>query len=218
MAPREKAKKNVYAHREHQVPHTRAMGFDAMLIGDDIDKCGVPFVLRFTNDYSLYLKVPKDYVEKPEEFLDLVKEQFRVAAGDSFSFSQEEVKLTGHAIECRINAESPNKNFAPCPGRITKWRQPEGTGVRVDTHCYSGYFVPPYYDSLLAKLITLGTNRNDAIGRMHTALASFVISGVETTIPFHSFILGNRGYLNGDVNTRWLEDRLLKEYERNEGD
>lgn len=150
--------------------------------------------------------------------VDLVKEQFRVAAGDSFSFSQEEVKLTGHAIECRINAESPNKNFAPCPGRITKWRQPEGTGVRVDTHCYSGYFVPPYYDSLLAKLITSGTNRNDAIGRMHTALASFVISGVETTIPFHSFILGNRGYLNGDVNTRWLEDRLLKEYERNEGD
>ncbi len=150
--------------------------------------------------------------------LDLVKEQFRIASGDPLSFSQESVQLTGHAIECRINAESPDRNFAPCPGRIENWRQPQGTGVRVDTHCYPGYLVPPYYDSLLAKLITSGTDRKEAIWRMHRALAGFVVSGIETTIPFHRFILENRGYLNGDVNTRWLEDSLIKEYERNEGD
>ncbi|MFH1241849.1 MAG: acetyl-CoA carboxylase biotin carboxylase subunit [Pseudomonadota bacterium] len=149
--------------------------------------------------------------------VDLVKEQFRVAGGDSFSFSQEEVNPKGHAIECRINAESPKMNFTPCPGKITQWMQPEGTGVRVDTHCYSGYFVPPYYDSLLAKLVTSGTNREQAVERMQKALANFVVSGVDTTIPFHRFILESRGYRNGDVNTRWLEDSLLKEYGKDEG-
>jgi acetyl-CoA carboxylase biotin carboxylase subunit len=107
-------------------------------------------------------------------------------------------------------------NFTPYPGRITAWRQPEAAGVRVDTHCYSGYFVPPYYDSLLAKLVTWGDDRKAAIERMQKALADFVVSGVETTIPFHRFILESPGFRNGDVNTRWLEDRLLKEYERNE--
>ncbi len=149
--------------------------------------------------------------------IDLVKEQFRVAAGDSFSVSQEEVRLSGHAIECRINAESPGAGFSPCPGNITGWKAPTGEGVRVDSHCYSGYFVPPYYDSLLAKLITLGTNRRQAIDLMQDALANFVVSGVDTTIPFHQFIMKNPDYLNGNVSTNWIENRLVKEYEKNEG-
>jgi acetyl-CoA carboxylase biotin carboxylase subunit len=146
--------------------------------------------------------------------VDLVKEQFRVAAGDALSFSQEEVHLTGHAIECRINAESPKVGFRPCPGRITQWVPPEGSGIRVDSHCYAGYFVPPYYDSLLAKLITKGRDRREAIERMQHGLANFFISGVDTTIPFHQVILKNPDYLNGKVNTRWVEEIFLKEYEK----
>ena len=150
--------------------------------------------------------------------VDLVKEQFRVAAGDSISFSQEDVRLSGHALECRINAESPGAGFAPCPGKITEWKPPAGEGVRIDSHCYPGYFVPPYYDSLLAKLITWGRDRDQAIRSMQDALANFTVSGVDTTIPFHRFIMKNPDYLTGQVNTGWIENSLVKEYERNEGD
>ena len=150
--------------------------------------------------------------------VDLVKEQLRVAAGDTLSFSQEEVQLNGHAIECRINAESPKADFRPCPGRITRWVPPKGSGIRVDSHCYSGYFVPPYYDSLLAKLITKGSDRREAIERMQYALESFIVSGIDTTIPFHQVILKNPDYLDGKVNTKWVEDILLEEYEHHEGD
>ena len=125
------------------------------------------------------------------------KEQLRVAAGDALSFSQEEVQLNGHAIECRINAESPKADFRPCPGRITRWVPPEGPGIRVDSHCYAGYFVPPYYDSLLAKLITKGSDRSEAIERMQYALESFIVSGIDTTIPFHQVILKNPDYVDG---------------------
>lgn len=150
--------------------------------------------------------------------VDLVKEQLRVAAGDSLSFSQEEIQMNGHAIECRINAESPKADFRPCPGRIIQWVPPEGSGIRVDSHCYAGYFVPPYYDSLLAKLIAQGRDRREAIERMQHALEGFQICGIDTTIPLHQFLLTNPDYLNGKVNTRWVEDILLKEYEHHEGD
>ncbi len=145
--------------------------------------------------------------------IDLVKEQLRVASGDSFSVSQEEVKLTGHAVECRINAESPDAGFAPCPGRIGEWKPPEREGVRIDTHCYPGYFVPPYYDSLLAKLVTWGRDRDQAIRSMQEALMDFIVTGVDTTIPFHRFIMKNPDYLTGQVNTGWIENKLGKEYE-----
>jgi acetyl-CoA carboxylase, biotin carboxylase subunit len=150
--------------------------------------------------------------------IDLVKEQFRVASGDSLSVSQEEVKVTGHAIECRINAESPNAGFSPCPGRIREWKPPQGEGVRIDSHCYPRYFVPPYYDSLLAKLITWGSDRDQAIRSMQEALMDFTVSGVDTTIPFHRFIMKNPDYLRGKVNTGWIENNLVKEYKGNEGD
>jgi len=148
--------------------------------------------------------------------IDLVKEQFRVASGDSFSVSQEEVKLTGHAIECRINAESPNAGFAPCPGRINEWKPPAGEGIRIDSHCYSEYFVPPYYDSLLAKLVVSARDRDQAIQCMQDALASFVFRALIQQFPFTSYH-EHPEYLSGKINTRWIENSLLKEYEENEG-
>jgi acetyl-CoA carboxylase biotin carboxylase subunit len=140
--------------------------------------------------------------------IDLVKEQIQIAADRPLSLSQSEVKLNGHAIECRINAELPEAEFQPCPGRISKWIPPQGRGIRVDSHCYSGYFVPPYYDSLIAKVITWGTDRSEAIERMRYALGSFVISGIHTTIPFLQFLLNQPDFIEGRVNTRWIEEVL----------
>jgi len=145
---------------------------------------------------------------------DLVKEQILIAGGRPLSFSQEDVKLKGHSIECRINAESPQQGFRPCPGRMDLWKAPRGDGIRVDSHCYTGYFVPPHYDSLLAKVIAWGRNRLEAIVRIQKALGDFGATGVETTIPFHRFLLRNRDFLQGAVHTRWIEDVLLKEFEQ----
>lgn len=150
--------------------------------------------------------------------VDLVKEQLRVAGGDALSLSQDEIGSNGHAIECRINAESPQADFQPCPGRIGQWDPPEGSHIRVDTHCYEGYFVPPYYDSLLAKLITKGKDRSEAIHNMQSALEGFHVSGIDTTIPFHQFVLKNPDFLHGKINTRWIEDVLLKAYGGHEGE
>jgi acetyl-CoA carboxylase biotin carboxylase subunit len=144
--------------------------------------------------------------------IDLVQEQIRVASGLPIRFSQEEVRLNGHAIECRINAESAQHGFRPCPGKITEWTPPEGPGVRLDSHCYPGYVVPPFYDSLLAKLITSGRDRREAVERMKYALSGFVVSGIDTTIPFHQIILRAPDYLEGNVNTRWVEEVLLKSH------
>ncbi|MEI9476624.1 MAG: acetyl-CoA carboxylase biotin carboxylase subunit [Deltaproteobacteria bacterium] len=142
--------------------------------------------------------------------VDLVKEQIRLAAHHPLSLSQSEVQLTGHAIECRINAESPEDSFRSCPGRINQWLPPEGQGIRVDSHCYSGYMVPPYYDSLLAKVVTKGSNRVEAIERMKYALANFVISGVNTTLLFHRRLLDHPDYVNSHVNTCWAQEVLLE--------
>ena len=141
--------------------------------------------------------------------VDLVKEQINLAAHYPLSLSQSEVRLTGHAIECRINAESPEDSFRPCPGRITEWIPPEGQGIRVDSHCYAGYLIPPYYDSLIAKVITKGNSRLEAIERMKYALDNFTVSGVSTTIPFHRQLLEHPDYVNGRVNTCWTEQVLL---------
>lgn len=150
--------------------------------------------------------------------IDLVKEQFRIAAGQPLSVDQTSVRLAGHAIECRINAESPCNGFRPSPGRITRWEAPVDSGIRLDTHCYSGYFVPPFYDSLLAKLITVGDDRFNAMERMQTALGNMKISGVDTNIPFHQFVLNQSDYRRGRVNTRWVENKLVKEFEAHEND
>jgi acetyl-CoA carboxylase biotin carboxylase subunit len=150
--------------------------------------------------------------------IDLVQEQIRIAAGHPVPFSQEEIRFSGHAIECRITAESPRRGFQPCPGRIQRWEAPGGAGIRLDTHCYPGYFVPPFYDSLLAKLIATGKDRAETMKRMEKALENFHVSGVETTIPFHRFILQHADYHRGKVNTRWLEELLMEEYEAHEKD
>jgi acetyl-CoA carboxylase biotin carboxylase subunit len=140
--------------------------------------------------------------------IDLVQEQIRIAGGAKISRAQSEIKFSGHAIECRINAESAAHGFRPSPGLITAWRPPEGTGIRLDSHCYAGYRVPPYYDSLLAKLIVRGKHRIEAVGSMQEALENFHVAGIDTTIPFLRFVTQRLEYVKGDVNTRWLESLL----------
>jgi acetyl-CoA carboxylase, biotin carboxylase subunit len=136
---------------------------------------------------------------------DLVKEQIRAAAGLPLSIPEGEIRLHGHAIEVRLNAEDPARNFAPSPGTIHTFHQPGGPGVRVDTHVYAGYRVPPFYDSLLGKLIVHGATREEAIARMRRALAETVIEGVHTTIPFLAEVMVNRDFVAGDVDTKFLE-------------
>ncbi len=141
--------------------------------------------------------------------VDLVKEQIRIAAGSPLSLSQSDIRLTGHAIECRINAESPEAGFQPRPGRIARWFPPQSSNIRVDSHCYPGYFVPPYYDSLIAKLIVFGHDRQEAIERTKCALTGFVVDGLDTTIKFHQVLLNHPDFINGEVNTHWIEDRII---------
>jgi len=141
---------------------------------------------------------------------DLVVEQIRIAAGEPISFRQDQVHFEGHAIECRINAENAERNFAPSPGRLLTWTPPVGDGVRVDSHCYPGYMVPPYYDSLLAKVIMHAVDRPAAIARMQEALDRFVVDGVHTTIPFHKRVLAHDDFRCGRVTTRWVEETFLR--------
>ena len=143
---------------------------------------------------------------------DLVKEQIRVAAGEPLSFPAGFSSLRGHAIECRVNAEDPYRNFQPSPGLITAYHPPGGPGVRVDTHVYAGYRVPPHYDSLLAKVIVHGRDRHEALRRMGQALDSFILEGVTTTIPFLARVIRHPDFVAGNVDTRFLEreNQLLR--------
>jgi acetyl-CoA carboxylase biotin carboxylase subunit len=136
--------------------------------------------------------------------IDLVKEQIRVAAGERLSV-KELPPLRGHVIECRVNAEDPARNFQPSPGKIEVFHPPGGPGVRLDTHVYAGYTVPPFYDSLIAKLVVQGRDRQEAIRRMHMALESFIIEGVTTTIPFLGRVMMHKKFQAGDVDTKFLE-------------
>lgn len=139
--------------------------------------------------------------------VDLVIEQLRIAAGEKLSFSQEDLSLRGHAIECRINAENP-KNFTPSPGQIELWHPPGGPGIRVDSHLYSGYTVPPFYDSMIAKVIACGNNRKSAVARMRTALNEMVIDGIETNIVLHQEIFQHAAFKAGGTDIHYLEKRL----------
>jgi acetyl-CoA carboxylase biotin carboxylase subunit len=145
--------------------------------------------------------------------IDLVTEQILVADGQPLRLAQSEVAFSGHAIECRVTAESAWDGFRPCPGLITEWHPPQGDGIRVDSHCDAGYSVPPYYDSLLAKLIVRGSDRSDAVERVQQALDRFSVSGIDTTIPFLRWLLRQRDYVEGKVNTRWVETMLESEPE-----
>jgi acetyl-CoA carboxylase, biotin carboxylase subunit len=136
--------------------------------------------------------------------IDLVREQLRIASGAPLGYRQNDIKLRGHAIECRINAENP-RTFAPSPGRVTDYHAPGGLGVRVDSALYHGYEVPPYYDSLIAKLVIYGNTRNECLMRLRRALDEYVIDGIETTIPLQQRLVADAEFINGDYNVHWLE-------------
>ncbi|GHF00815.1 acetyl-CoA carboxylase biotin carboxylase subunit [Thalassotalea profundi] len=139
--------------------------------------------------------------------VDLIKEQLRVAAGQPLSYTQDDIKIAGHSIECRINAEDP-RTFIPSPGTITRFHPPGGLGVRWDSHIYADYSVPPHYDSMIGKLITYGDNRDVAIARMRNALNELVIDGIKTNIALHKEILNDKGFVNGGANIHYLEKKL----------
>ncbi|MFN3430048.1 MAG: MerR family transcriptional regulator [Candidatus Sericytochromatia bacterium] len=141
--------------------------------------------------------------------LDLVREQLRIAAGEPLGYTQEDVRFSGHAIECRINAEDPDRDFQPSPGVIQAYVAPGGPGVRVDSHAYPGYAIPPYYDSLIGKLIVWAPDRKQAIDRMMRALGEYAITGVKTTIPLQQKILGNAFFRAGEVYTNFVQRRIL---------
>ncbi len=141
--------------------------------------------------------------------VDIIKEQIRIAAGEKLSLTQKNVQFRGHAIECRINAENPYNNFSPCPGRIEFYNAPGGPGVRVDSHAYNGYRIPPHYDSMIGKLIVHGDTRAEAIAKCRRALNEYFIEGVKTTIPFEQFIIDTREFIEGHYDTGFIE-RLIK--------
>ena len=137
--------------------------------------------------------------------IDIVKEQIKIAGGEHLKFKQKEIEFRGHSIECRINAENPSKGFMPCPGKITGLNLPGGNGIRIDTAIYEGYTIPPYYDSMIAKIIVYGTTRNEAIAKMKRALEELVIEGVETNRDFLFEIIKNPDFIRGNFDTSFIE-------------
>lgn len=148
--------------------------------------------------------------------VDLIQEQFRIANGEPLRFSQGDIVFRGHAIECRINAELPQAGFRPSPGRITRWSPPEGPNIRLDTHCRADYVVPMFYDSMLAKLIVYGSDRTEAIQRMERALQQFSIEGIDSTVAFQHFLIGQSEFKAGTMNTNLVGDLIPQFLERPE--
>lgn len=170
----------------------------------------VEFIVDMDQDSFYFLEMnTRLQVEHPvtEEITgrDIVTAQLRIASGEALGYTQDDVVFSGCAIECRINAESTLHGFRPSPGKITKWVSPQGPGIRFDTHCFEGYTVPPFYDSLLGKLIVHATDRKAAIEGMQRALEKFEVEGIETTVPFLEFVLAQPDYQNCSITTRWLE-------------
>jgi len=190
----------------------QAIGATAVRLAEAIAYVGagtVEFLLDEDGSFYFMEMNTRIQVEHPVTEMctnfDLVKEQIRVAAGEPLSFVLNGQRLRGHAIECRVNAEDPARNFQPSPGTITAYHPPGGPGVRVDTHIYAGYTVPPYYDSLLAKVIVHGNHRTEALARMRQALDSFIIEGPTTTIPLLSRVMRHPDFVAGKVDTKFLE-------------
>jgi acetyl-CoA carboxylase biotin carboxylase subunit len=189
----------------------------AIALGRELDYVGagtVEFLVDLDRDEFLFLEVnTRVQVEHPVTEMvtgvDIVREQLRIAAGSPLSLTQHDVAVSGHSIECRINAESVGSGFTPSPGRVARWSPPDGPGIRLDSHVFTGYDVPPFYDSLLAKLIVGGTDRDDAIRNLRAALAAFEVDGVDTTIELHQRITEHPDFQADNVNTKWLEGVLL---------
>jgi acetyl-CoA carboxylase biotin carboxylase subunit len=188
------------------------MGEAAVRAAQAVDYCGagtVEFIYEPSGDFYFMEMNTRIQVEHGvTEFvtgIDLVKQQIKIAAGEPLPFRQSDIRLRGHAIECRINAEDPEKNFMPSCGRIDTYLPPGGPGVRIDSAMYQGYFIPPYYDSMIAKLITYGKTREDAMATMKRALGEYVIEGIRTTIPFHLRLLNHPVFQSGRFNTKFLK-------------
>ena len=178
--------------------------------------CGtVEFLVDDNRDFYFMEMNTRIQVEHPitemRTGIDLVKEQIRIAAGEELKWKQKEIIWKGHALECRINAENPSKNFMPSPGTIQEMNLPGGHGIRIDTAIYSGYTIPPYYDSMIAKIITYGVNRNEAISKMKRALEELVIDGVETNRDFLFDIIRNPNFIRGNFDTSFIEKEMQKE-------
>ncbi|MGJ3203860.1 acetyl-CoA carboxylase biotin carboxylase subunit [Geobacillus thermoleovorans] len=191
----------------------RKMGEAAVKAAKAVNYTGagtVEFIYDHRNKQFYFMEMnTRIQVEHPVTELitgiDLVKEQIRIAAGEKLSITQEDVTFNGWAIECRINAENPAKNFMPSPGKIAMYLPPGGPGVRVDSAVYPGYTIPPYYDSMIAKLIVHAPTRAEAIARMRRALSEFIIEGIHTTIPFHIKLMEHENFQSGEFNTKFLE-------------
>lgn len=172
----------------------------------------IEFLLDKNNNYYFMEMNTRIQVEHPITEMvtgvDLIEEQIRIAYGEKLSLKQEEIKIDGHAIECRINAENPEKNFMPCPGRIERYISPGGYGVRVDSHIYDDYIIPPTYDSMIGKLIVWGRNRDEAIKRMKRALDEMIIMGIETNLDFQKRILNNEDFMENKIDTSFIEKLL----------
>ena len=189
------------------------MGKAAVKAAKAVDYTGagtIEFIYDYQNRKFYFMEMnTRIQVEHPVTEMvtgvDLIKEQIKVASGEKLGFTQQDVTFNGWSIECRINAENPEKNFMPSAGRITMYLPPGGLGVRVDSAAYPGYMIPPYYDSMIAKVITYGHTREEAIARMKRALSEFVIEGVHTTIPFHLKLLNHEKFVEGQFNTKFLE-------------
>lgn len=192
------------------------MGEAAILAAKSINYTGagtVEFLLSQNGEFYFMEMNTRIQVEHPVTEMitgfDLVAEQIRVAQGEKLQLTQDQIKLRGHAIECRINAEDPDRDFRPAPGRISGYLPPGGPGVRIDSHIYTDYQIPPYYDSLIGKLIVWGSDRPSAIKRMQRALREFALTGVPTTIGFHQKILETPEFLRGEVYTDFVEKVML---------
>jgi acetyl-CoA carboxylase biotin carboxylase subunit len=192
------------------------MGTAAVMAAQSINYVGagtVEFLLAPSGEFYFMEMNTRIQVEHPVtemiSGLDLIAEQIRIAQGEKLQLTQDQVILKGHAIECRINAEDPDHGFRPQPGRISGYLPPGGPGVRMDSHVYTDYEIPPYYDSLIGKLVVWGPNRDAAIKRMKRALREFAITGVPTTIGFHQKILETPAFLEGEVYTNFVEQMML---------
>jgi acetyl-CoA carboxylase biotin carboxylase subunit len=169
----------------------------------------IEFLLEKTGEFYFMEMNTRIQVEHPvTEWvtgIDLIKEQIRIASGRKLSFTQEDIHLTGHAIECRINAENPKKGFRPSPGTLTDMYLPGGKGIRIDAAIYSGYTIPPYYDSMIAKMIVWAKNRKEAIAKMQSALGEVIIEGIDTNVDYQYEILNHPDYISGDIDIEFVQ-------------
>jgi acetyl-CoA carboxylase biotin carboxylase subunit len=211
--------------RRHQkvLEEAPALGIDRKLIATIGERCAEAcrtinyrgagtFEFLYENGEFYFIEMnTRVQVEHPVTELvtgiDIVQTQLRVAAGEKLPFSQKDIQLRGHAVECRINAEDP-ANFIPSPGRITGFHMPGGPGIRVDTHAYHGYMVPPHYDSMIGKLLAYGDTRDQALNRMRTALSEMVVEGIKTNIPLHLDLMSDGEFRQGGTSIHYLEHKL----------